>query len=581
MSVVAKARAWIAQDPDPETRHELEELVAKHDIVALENRFSGSLQFGTAGLRGLLGAGPTRMNRVTVARATAGFCAWLKKQIPDALTRGICVARDARIKSDVFERDVIEVTTGAGIRVGFFSEVTPTPVLAFAVLAQRAAGGVMITASHNPPGYNGYKVYWENGAQIIPPHDRGIADEIERAPKADCILRLSMEDARRQGLLREIEPVREDYIATIASEVHAESKRPPVRVAYTALHGVAEDTFRKVLRRAGFRDVHSVPEQRVPDGRFPTVSFPNPEEPGAMDRVLGLAAEVDADLAIANDPDGDRVGVAVCQNRGFELLSGNDIGLLLADDLLAHYRGSAKPVVISTIVSSPLLGPVATSHGALWEQTLTGHKWIQNRALELEKRGLAYVFGYEEALGYAVSSAVRDKDGISAALRLVDLTSRLEVEGKTLLDARSALWRKHGFCADRQISKRFEGPDAPARMERIVDGYRRHPPVTIGGVPVLRMLDLARQQQWTPAGQSPFNEFAPSNVLIFELEGGHRAMVRPSGTEPKLKYYFYAFAPLRVRLDLPASKQAATAVLNAMVDDLIPSSDDVTEAKRE
>jgi len=536
MSVIDRARAWVAQDPDPETRRELEALIDRDEVSALEERFAGTLQFGTAGLRGLLGAGPARMNRVTIAHATAGLCAWLKRRVPDVESRGICLGRDARLKSDVFERDVVEIAAGAGIPVWTFGTVVPTPILAFAVLELRAAGGVMITASHNPPGYNGYKVYWENGAQIIPPNDRGIAAEIERAPLAVQIPRLSIDDARARNLLRRADFVRERYVRRIATEMSPSSDKASVRVAYTALHGVAEDLFRQVLDRAGFEDVHSVRDQAVPDGTFPTVAFPNPEERGAMDLVLALAERVASDLAIANDPDGDRVGVAVRAEHGFELLSGNDIGVLLADDLLARYRGTATPVVISTIVSSPMLGSVAASHGARWEQTLTGHKWIQNRALELEQEGFAYVFGYEEALGYAPSSAVRDKDGISSALLMTDMAARLKAEGRTLLDARDALWRTHGYFADRQISVRFEGADAQAQMNAVIDRCRRSPPAVLGGALVLRMLDFERQVQWTPEGLAPFAELPASSVVIFELEGGHRAMLRPSGTEPKLKY---------------------------------------------
>ncbi|UCF46884.1 MAG: phospho-sugar mutase [Myxococcales bacterium] len=572
MSIIDKARSWIEQDPDPETRRELEVLIDRGDVAALEERFAGELQFGTAGLRGLLGAGPTRMNRVTVARVTAGLCTWLKQEVPEATSRGICVGRDARPNSDVFERDVVEIAAGAGIPVWTFGDVVPTPVLAFAILNLRAAGGVMITASHNPPGYNGYKVYWENGAQIIPPNDRGIADAIQRLSSAVEIPRLSIDQARANGLLRTADHLRDDYIQRIASEVSPNEDRGEVRIAYTALHGVAEDTFRKVLGRAGFEDVHSVSEQAAPDGSFPTVAFPNPEEPGAMDRVLTLARQVDADVAIANDPDGDRVAVAV-RDEGFELLSGNDIGILLADDLLRRHRGAAKRVVISTVVSSPMLGPVAASHGARWEQTLTGHKWIQNRAIELEQEGFTYVFGYEEALGYAPSPAVRDKDGISSALLMIDMASRLKARGHTLLDAREALWRKHGFFADRQVSVGFEGADAHAQMNAAVDHFREQPPLKIGGQPVLRMLDLGRQVQWTPGGATSFTELAPSNTVIFELQGGHRAMVRPSGTEPKLKYYFYAFAPAVARVDFAESKKQALATLKRMVEDLIRSND--------
>jgi len=551
VNILDEARSWIERDPDPETRGELQALVDANDLAALEERFSGTLQFGTAGLRGLLGAGPNRMNRVTVSRATAGLSAWLLSQVPDASSRGICLGRDARPKSDIFERDVIEVAAGAGIPVLVFTAVVPTPILAFATLRLHAAAGVMITASHNPPGYNGYKVYWENAAQIIAPNDAGIANEIERAA-AKTIARLPLPDARAAGLVREIDALRADYISEIAGEVKATPGRAPLCIAYTALHGVAELTLREVFLQNGFDDVQSVAEQAAPDGRFPTVDFPNPEEPGAMSRVLGLAREIQADLVLANDPDGDRVAAAAPRDGGFEALSGNDIGVILADDLLRQSHAS-KPLVLSTVVSSPMLGPVAASHGARWEQTLTGHKWIQNRALELENEGYTYVFGYEEALGYAPSTLVRDKDGISSALRLADLASRLKHRGETLLDARDALWRQHGVFADRQVSIRFEGPDAQSRMRGVVDRVRSNPPKRIGGVPVVRVSE------------------PDHTVLVFDLEGGHQAMLRPSGTEPKLKYYFYAVARVDDG-DLEAAKEEARSLLLRIADDLTAAS---------
>ena len=371
-------------DPDPETRNELRALLDANDQRTLAARFSSRLEFGTAGLRGLLGAGPARMNRLTVARATAGLCAWLKARVPDAERRGICIGRDAREKSDAFEREVVEVATAAGFRVLRFADVVPTPVVAFSVLEREAAAGVVITASHNPPGYNGYKVYWENGAQIIPPNDEGIAECIEGTSITD-IRRLDMTAARASNLIEEIDPIRAAYVRRIAGELRGRDGAS-IRIAYTALHGVAEDTMRAVLSEAGFEDVVSVESQAEPDGRFPTVSFPNPEEPGAMEQVLALAEERDADVVLAHDPDGDRVAVAARGQHGFELLTGNEIGLVLADDLLRGDDGP-QPLVLSTIVSSPVLGAIAAEHGARWEQTLTGHKWIQNRALELAKEG--------------------------------------------------------------------------------------------------------------------------------------------------------------------------------------------------
>ena len=553
MSILDQARAWLARDPDGETRAELQALMDAGDTQALEDRFSEKLRFGTAGLRGLLGAGPGRMNRVTVSNATAGFCDWLKREVPDAAARGICVGRDARPNSDVFERDVVEIATAAGIPVFLFTGVVPTPVLAFALLDRQAAGGVMITASHNPPGYNGYKVYWENGAQIIPPNDVGIARAIDAAAE-DEVARLPLDEARAAGLVHEIDAAKERYIEAVANEVRAEGARAPIRIAYTALHGVAESVFREVFTRAGFDDVSSVETQAEPDGTFPTVAFPNPEEPGAMDRVLELGETIGADLVIANDPDGDRVAAAALSGGAFEVLSGNDIGILLADDLLAQSEGDTPRVVLSTVVSSPLLGAIAKAHGARWEQTLTGHKWIQNRALELETEGVTYVFGYEEALGYATSTAVRDKDGISAALRLADLAARLKLQGRTLVDRRDELFETHGFVAGRQVSLRFDGADAAARMNASVERVRSNPPTVVGGVAVDRVTE------------------PDPTVLVFELDGGHRAMLRPSGTEPKLKHYVYAVGRARPGEPLESVKTRTEALVDRIADDLTRSS---------
>ena len=572
MSIIDEARAWIAKDPDPETRAELETLVARNDVAALRERFAGRLEFGTAGLRGLLGAGPMRMNRLTVSHATAGLCAWLARQVPEARSRGICVGRDARPKSDVFERDVAEIAAGAGIPVFVFSGVVPTPVLAFSVLRSNAAGGVMITASHNPPGYNGYKVYWENGAQIIPPNDVGIAEQIKAAAALRDIPRIRYEEARKSGLIREIDELKEAYVAAISEEARPAAPRETVRIAYTALHGVAEPIFRELMSRAGFDDLHSVREQAKPDGHFPTVTFPNPEEPGAMDHVFELGDQVDADLILANDPDGDRVAAAVKAGAGFEMLSGNDIGALLADDLLQQASPGEKLVVLSTIVSSPMLGPIAAKYGARWEQTLTGHKWIQNRALQLAEQGYRYVFGYEEALGYAPSTSVRDKDGLSSALRLADMAARWKARGGSLLDARRALWEEHGFVADRQLSIRFEGRESSATMRARIDELRRNPPSAIGGQRVARMLDLVRRVVWTPAGEQPYTKLPASDLVVFELEGGHRAMVRPSGTEPKLKHYFYAVGSQGPAEPMDAAQSRAREILDRMTEALTGAS---------
>jgi phosphomannomutase len=573
VNLIERAQRWIARDPDPDTRRELEQLVREQDIEALRERFSGPLQFGTAGLRGPLGAGPARMNRVTVARTTAGLCDWLLRQVPEAAERGLCVARDARLKSDVFMRDVIEVALGAGMRVRQFTGPVPTPVLAFATLKTGAAAGVMITASHNPPQYNGYKVFWENGAQIIAPNDRGIAEAIDAATSADQIPRIDLEQAAVQGPLELLDTLLDAYIDCISRGIHAPETTQP-RVAYTALHGVGEAVVRRAFGHVGWTDFHSVRSQAEPDGRFPTVAFPNPEESGTTDRVLALAEQRGADLALANDPDADRLAASVLHDGRYEALSGNDIGILLADDLLSQYRGEARPFVLSTIVSSPMLAAVAKAHGAHWEQTLSGHKWIQNRALELTADGLAFVFGYEEALGYATTSCVRDKDGISAALCLTALCTRLKAEGKTLIDARSELWRAHGLYAERHTSQRFEGSRAADEMRERMQRCRSQPPKALAGLPVQQLIDLQARTRTTRGRTSPWTELPPSNLLIFELEGGHRAMLRPSGTEPKLKYYVYARTEVQAEEPLEAAVTRGETRVSDITDELVSFASD-------
>ncbi|MEM7135014.1 MAG: phospho-sugar mutase [Myxococcota bacterium] len=566
MSFIQRARAWIAQDPDPDTREELESLIAAHDEEALEARLSGALEFGTAGLRGIMGAGPNRMNRVNVMRTTYGFCEWLKAAVPESTERGICIAHDARLKSEVFAQDAIEVALGLGFRIYSYSRSVPTPLLAFAVLDKKAAGGVMITASHNPPDYNGYKVFWENGAQIIPPNDVAIAKRIHDSPPVDELPRVRAAVARSRGTLESMDRCARKYVRVVAESTCKTERRRTIQVSYTALHGVAEPLFRFLMSRTGFCKIASVREQARPDGTFPTVPFPNPEEPGAMDRVIALGSEVEAELALANDPDGDRLGVAIRHHGRFEMLSGNEIGILLADDLLRRNEAPGDPLVISTIVSSPMLGHVAKAHGARWEQTLTGHKWIQNRALELADEGYHYVFGYEEALGFAALPAVRDKDGVSAAMLIVDLASRLLAEERTLVDALEDLFRQHGFHGGRQHSRRYDGPTARTEMAQAMHALRTEPPTEIGGRQVLSMTDLERRVCWTPEGTHPMERFDQSDTLLFDLGDDHEVMVRPSGTEPKVKYYLYAKEP--VTHDVATARERVDVTLDRIERDL-------------
>ncbi|RYJ07336.1 MAG: phospho-sugar mutase, partial [Actinomycetales bacterium] len=456
MSVIEQAQAWLAQDPDPVTRAELQDLLDADDQEALADRFGQRLQFGTAGLRGALGAGPNRMNRVIVAQAAAGLAQYLLDHAPDGTTPSVVVGYDARHNSDVFARDTAEIAEGLGVRAYLLPEALPTPVLAFAIRHLGASAGVMVTASHNPPQDNGYKVYLEDSSQIVPPADSDISDAIDAVGPVDQLAR---------GLDFEVlgPEVAEAYVQ--ACVALAQDGPRDVVAVYTPMHGVGRDTLVEVVRQAGFPALHVVREQGDPDPDFPTVVFPNPEEPGAMDLALKLASEVGADIIVANDPDADRCAVGVRDGESYRMLTGDQTGALLADHML---RRGATGTYAASIVSSDLLGRQAAAYGQPWQQTLTGFKWI-GKIEDL-------AFGYEEALGYSVAPHIaRDKDGVSAVLAVLELAAELKAEGLTLLDRLDAVYREHGLHATGQLSVRVED------LSIIADVTSR-PPREAGGV---------------------------------------------------------------------------------------------------
>ena len=507
-----RARAWAAQDPDPTTRAELDRLLAA--VAAdpagpasadLAERFSGRLEFGTAGLRGPLGAGPMRMNRVVVTQAAAGLATYLRASGSGDGDK-VVIGYDARHNSGAFARDTAEVMTGAGFRALLLPRPLPTPLLAFAIRRLGCVAGVMVTASHNPPEDNGYKVYLGDGSQIVPPADAEISAAIEAVG--------ALVDVPR-GDSGEVlgEEVVDAYLDAVAS-LPAPGGPREVRVVYTPLHGVGGWTLAEALRRAGFPAPHVVTAQAEPDPDFPTVSFPNPEEPGAMDLAMAKAEEVGADIVVANDPDADRCAVGVRGSHGWQMLHGDEVGALLGDFLL---RGGRQGTYAASIVSSSLLGRMAAAHGQPYVETLTGFKWIGRVA------GLA--FGYEEALGYCVApEQVRDKDGVSAIVRVVELAARLKAEGQTLVDRLDAIAAEYGVHATDQLSVRVSDLSLIGRtMARL----RSQPPSRLGGLAVEAVEDLSEGSERLP----------PTDGLRYRLAGGARVVVRPSGTEPKLKCY--------------------------------------------
>ncbi len=526
--VLTRARTWLADDPDPVTRDELRRLVDRADdedseaVADLADRFTGFLEFGTAGLRGALGAGPNRMNRAVVIRAAAGLADFLRgSRVPvDGTRHRVVVGYDARRNSQQFALDTAAVMTAAGIDVALMPRLLPTPLVAFAVRRLDADAGVMVTASHNPPQDNGYKVYLggpDGGSQIVSPTDAEIAARIRAVGSVAGV-------ARAASGWREIgDDIVEAYLERAASLARPEGPRD-VRIVLTALHGVGGTTAEEALRRAGFADLHTVAEQADPDPHFPTVVFPNPEEPGALDLALDLARDVGADVVIANDPDADRCAVAVPDRHaggGWRMLRGDEVGSLLGEHLAA--RGS-RGVFANSIVSSRLLGRIAAAHGLAHAETLTGFKWISRVP------GLAY--GYEEALGYCVDpDAVRDKDGISAAVVVAEIVAEAKADGRSLLDLLDDLALRHGVHATDQLSMRVSDP---AELEAGMAGLREHPPTSLGGSAVVSVVDLSAGADGLP----------PTEGVRYLTEDDSRVVVRPSGTEPKLKCYLEAVVPV-------------------------------------
>ncbi|MFO0652798.1 MAG: phospho-sugar mutase [Polyangiales bacterium] len=568
----ALATRWIEEDPDASTRAELTAIVEANDLAALADRFGAKLEFGTAGLRGVLGAGPNRMNRAVVIRTTAGLCEYLKSQVPDAATRGVVVGYDGRRMSPEFAADAVAVIAAAGMVAHLFEDFAPTPLTAYAVEALGAAAGVMVTASHNPPEYNGYKVYWGNGAQIIPPHDVGIAAAIDAVGGAREVPRADIDGAKAKGLCKVVPAaVTARYLEGLRALSPCVEAPANLSMVYTALHGVGAKLALQVLSRWG--RVSSVAEQQEPDGAFPTVAFPNPEEKGAMDLSLALARREKADVVIANDPDADRLAVAVPRGDGFVQLSGNDVGVLLGHHLLTEGAKGADRFVAMSIVSSPLLPVIARALGVRCEETLTGFKWIANRAMEVGREtGARFVFGYEEALGYSVSTLVRDKDGISAAYVVAGLAASLKAKGQTLLDRLEAIHREYGYFVSGQRSVTAKGADGMKAIATTMAAFRAKPLASFGGKAVVATRDVQTGTVTDAQGKVTALGLPPSNVIAYDLEGGGRVMLRPSGTEPKIKFYLDLCEPLAASESYESGVARARARLDEAVAEITAAS---------
>ena len=524
----------MAADPDPSTRTELAELLARGAADELADRFASRLRFGTSGLRAPMGAGPARMNRLVVRQLATGLGRWLGHGAT------VVVGRDARHRSEAFAEDTAGVLAALGCHPQVLPGPLPTPVLAFAVRHLGADAGVMVTASHNPAGDNGYKVYLADGAQPVPPTDAELVAAMDDAAGAE-VPPVAPDDAR---IVRLDDSVVEAYLQHALGVLGPDGPRD-LEIAYTPLHGVGGALTLRLLAAAGFPAPTVVASQMQPDPEFPTVAYPNPEEPGALDLVLAAAATAGSDLVLAHDPDADRLGVAARRGDEWVALDGNQIAALLADHLLGRTSGPDR-LVVRTLVSSSLVDRIAEAHGVHHAETLTGFKWVVRVGMAHPE--WRWILGFEEALGYAVDGYVRDKDGLTAALVMAELAAGLRAEGRTVWDRLDDLATLYGHHRTGAVSVRFTGPGAARQAPTRLEALRASPPATLGGLAVTGVDDLAA------GGPLP-----PADVVVWHLEGGARVAVRPSGTEPKLKGYVEVVA---------ADERTATASLDAVVADL-------------
>jgi len=568
-TIIERAKDYIAREHDAGFRAEVEKLLAGADDKELEDRFYRDLEFGTGGLRGVIGGGYNRMNTLVVKSATQGLATYLIKAFPAKAAEGklsAVIAFDSRHYSAEFAEAAALIFAANGIKTWLFSGLRPTPELSFAIRHLGCDTGIVVTASHNPAQYNGYKAYWNDGSQVIPPHDTGIIDEVNNVK---TLKEISRQEALDKGLLKIVDKeVDEPYQAMVKSRLFRpdliKAKAGEVKIVYTPLHGTGAMHVEKVLGDLGLK-VITVPEQREGNGDFPTVSFPNPEEAAALDLAIKLGTKEKADVIMATDPDADRFGVAVPNKQGsFTLVTGNQMGVLMGDYIFLSLRELGKlpsnAAMVNTIVTTGMQKRVAQMYNVECFECLTGFKWIADnmRKWESGKDGAkTFVFGTEESYGYLVETEVRDKDGVSAAAITAELTLYWRSKGKSLLDRLDELYQSCGYWQEMGISKYFQGPQGPQIMKGIMDKYRSNPPKTLGGIDVVKTRDLEKGADGLP----------PSDVLQFFLSDGTVVSARPSGTEPKIKFYASCCAEVGAG-GLDAAKAEAARKLDAIKKDI-------------
>lgn len=546
--VSARLEEWTSDSYDDGTRNELRSLLDAGNKGEIEDRFYKTLEFGTGGLRGKLGAGTNRMNQYIVARATQGLANYIKENAEKPGPLRAVVAHDSRHFSRQFAEVSAEVLAANGFYVHISPELRPTPYVSFAVRHLGCHTGIMITASHNPKEYNGYKCYWDDGSQVVPPHDKGIIAEVNQVTSNEQVKRMRFQDGVAQGLIKvmgeEMDEAFLDAVLWQRFDPDTIADHCP-KIVYTPLHGVGGTLMGKSFDKWGIKDVVYEPEQMRPDGDFPTAASPNPEEGAALDRAIQLAKKEDAELVLATDPDADRLGIAVRHKGEFHLVTGNQLCALIADFILTNYRrkteSSVKPGIVTTIVTSPMVKKVADAHEAECPLVLTGFKWIAAVAREWENSedGPTFLYGTEESYGYLIGQHARDKDAIVASCVTAEMAAHAKKAGKTLLDLLHELYREHGIHHEWQKSVTMPGIEGAKQMQAILDGVRSNPPKAAGSREIVRFTRVDTGEIVENGKVVSKIDLPKSDVFLFDFEDGSRAIVRPSGTEPKIKFYFF------------------------------------------
>ena len=567
MDIKACAKQYMAEETDPKFVKEVEELLAKNDEKELFDRFYRQLEFGTGGLRGIIGGGTNRMNPAVIKKATQGLADYIIQTFPEKAKNGTLkavIAHDSRRYSDVFAEATALIFAANGFTVYLFSALRPTPELSYAIRDLGCDTGVVVTASHNPPQYNGYKAYWNDGAQVIPPHDNGIIEKVNTVKAVKMISR--EEGLKTKKLIIIDKELDEKYWKSVKAKLHRadliKEMSKSVKIVYTPLHGTGALHVEKVLGDMGF-NILTVPEQREPDGNFPTVSYPNPEDPAALKMAIALAEKESADILMATDPDADRFASAVKDTDGkMKLITGNQMGALFIDYLCLTAKEfglmPAKPAMVRSIVTSHLSDRIAKGYGVSAFECLTGFKWICNKADEISKQEYSYIYGFEESYGYNFSLDLRDKDGIAASALCAEMALYWRKHGKSLLDRLNELFMQYGYFCEKTINKVFPGAEGVGIMQNMMKKLRTSALKDIAGVKVVTIRDIENSCAYNPAAPEKKETVAlpVSNVLQYYLEDGTIISVRPSGTEPKIKFYIIHPQPVNGN-DMAATRTQA------------------------